>query len=166
MAETKKMSENSAKVLAYLKETHGEKKTADEIAEALGMAKATINGVFTSFQKKGLGVREEATVTGSKEISFLKLTDEGKAIEDVTAEELKFSENAQKIITHLQGTDADETLDDVAEALELGSRTVNGAFNSLVKKGFAERIKATVEAPVTVKYLVLTDEGLAFEDAE
>ena len=140
--------------------------TQDEIAEALDMAKATINGVFTSFQKKGLGVREEATVTGSKEISFLKLTDEGKAIEDVTAEELKFSENAQKIITHLQGTDADETREDVAEALELGSRTVNGAFNSLVKKGFAERIKATVEAPVTVKYLVLTDEGLAFEDAE
>ena len=167
MAETKKMSENSAKVLAYLKETHGEKKTADEIAEALDMAKATINGVFTSFQKKGFGVREEATVTGSKEISFLKLTDEGKAIEDVTAEELKFSENAQKIITHLQGTDADETLDDVAEALELGSRTVNGAYNSLVKKGFAERVKATVEAPVTVKYLVLTDEGLNYsEDAE
>ena len=167
MAETKKMSENSAKVLAYLKETNGQKLTADEIAEALDMAKATINGVFTSFQKKGLGVREEATVTGTSEISFLKLTDEGKAIEDVTAEDLKFSENAQKIITHLQeNADVNETLDDLAEALDIGKRTVNGAYNSLVKKGYAERVKATVEAPVTVKYLVLTDEGLAYEDAE
>ena len=157
-----KMSENSVKVLAYLKETNGQKFTADEIAEATGLAKATINGVFTSFQKKGLGVREEATVTGTSEISFLKLTDEGLAIADVTDADLKFSENAQKIITHLQGnTEVNETLDDVAEALDIGKRTV--------KKGFAERVKATVEAPVTIKYLVLTEEGMAFDpdaDAE
>ena len=165
-----KMSENSVKVLAYLKETNGQKFTADEIAEATGLAKATINGVFTSFQKKGLGVREEATVTGTSEISFLKLTDEGLAIADVTDADLKFSENAQKIITHLQGnTEVNETLDDVAEALDIGKRTVNGAYNALVKKGFAERVKATVEAPVTIKYLVLTEEGMAFDpdaDAE
>lgn len=162
-----KMSENSAKVLAYLKETAGQKFTADEIAEALDMAKATINGVFTSFQKKGLGIREEATVTGTTEISFLKLTDEGMAIADVADADLKFSENAQAIITHLQGAaDANETLDDVAAALDIDKRKVNGAYNSLVKKGYAERVKATVEAPVTVKYLVLTEEGMNYVDAE
>ena len=160
MAETKKMSENSAKVLAYLKETHGQKLTADQIATALDMAKATINGVFTSFQKKGLGVREVGTVTGTEEISFLKLTEEGKACD--TSE---MSENAQKIVAHLiANADANETLDDVAEALDLGKRTVNGAYNALVKKGLAERVKATIEAPVEVKYLVLTNEGVAYED--
>ena len=149
MANATKMSENSAKVLAYLQETNGQKFTADQIAEALGMAKATINGVFTSFQKKGLGVREEATVTGTEEISFLKLTDEGKACD--TSE---MSENAQKIVAHLiEIGDANETLDDVA-------------YNALVKKGLAERVKATVEAPVTVKYLVLTEEGVAYTEAE
>ena len=162
MANATKMSENSAKVLAYLQETHGQKFTADEIATALDMAKATINGVFTSFQKKGLGIREEAIVTGTEEISFLKLTDEGKACD--TSE---MSENAQKIVAHLiEIGDANETLDDVAEALDLGKRTVNGAYNALVKKGLAERVKATVEAPVTVKYLVLTDEGVAYSEAE
>lgn len=160
-----KMSENSVKLLTYLQENAGTKMTADEVAANTGIAKATITGAFTAFVKKGLGVREEAQVPGNVEVSFLTVTDEGKAVD--TAE---MSENAQAIIAHLIATNnAPATLDDVADALNIDKKKVNGAFNALVRKGYCARVAATIEAPVTVKYLVLTDAGKTFDpsaDAE
>ena len=160
-----KMSENSVKLLTYLQENAGTKMTADEVAANTGIAKATITGAFTAFVKKGLGVREEAQVPGNVEVSFLTVTDEGKAVD--TAE---MSENAQAIIAHLIATNnAPATLDDVADALNIDKKKVNGAFNALVRKGYCARVAATIEAPVTVKYLVLTDDGMSFDpsaDAE
>jgi predicted transcriptional regulator len=160
-----KMSENSVKLLTYLQENAGTKMTADEVAANTGIAKATITGAFTAFVKKGLGVREEAQVPGNVEVSFLTVTDEGKAVD--TAE---MSENAQAIIAHLIATNnAPATLDDVAAALNIDKKKVNGAFNALVRKGYCARVAATIEAPVTVKYLVLTDAGMSFDpsaDAE
>jgi predicted transcriptional regulator len=160
-----KMSENSVKLLTYLQENAGTKMTADEVAANTGIAKATITGAFTAFVKKGLGVREEAQVPGNVEVSFLTVTDEGKAVD--TAE---MSENAQAIIAHLIATNnAPATLDDVAAALNIDKKKVNGAFNALVRKGYCARVAATIEAPVTVKYLVLTDAGMACDpsaDAE
>ena len=160
-----KMSENSVKLLTYLQENAGTKMTADEVAANTGIAKATITGAFTAFVKKGLGVREEAQVPGNVEVSFLTVTDEGKAVD--TAE---MSENAQAIIAHLIATNnAPATLDDVADALNIDKKKVNGAFNALVRKGYCARVAAMIEAPVTVKYLVLTDAGMAFDpsaDAE
>ena len=160
-----KMSENSVKLLTYLQENAGTKMTADEVAANTGIAKATITGAFTAFVKKGLGVREEAQVPGNVEVSFLTVTDEGKVVD--TAE---MSENAQAIIAHLIATNnAPATLDDVADALNIDKKKVNGAFNALVRKGYCARVAATIEAPVTVKYLVLTDAGMAFDpsaDAE
>ena len=160
-----KMSENSVKLLTYLQENAGTKMTADEVAANTGIAKATITGAFTAFVKKGLGVREEAQVPGNVEVSFLTVTDEGKTVD--TAE---MSENAQAIIAHLIATNnAPATLDDVANALNIDKKKVNGAFNALVRKGLCARVAATIEAPVTVKYLVLTDAGKSFDpsaDAE
>lgn len=154
-----KMSENSVKLLTYLQENADKKMTADQVAEETGIAKATITGAFTSFQKKGLGVREEAQVPGTVEVSFLTVTDEGKAVD--TAE---MSETAQAIIAHLVETNnAPETLDDLASSLNIDKKKVNGAFNALVRKGLCARVAATIEAPVTVKYLVLTDEGKAYD---
>ena len=160
-----KMSENSVKLLTYLQENAGTKMTADQVAAKTGIAKATITGAFTAFVKKGLGVREEAQVPGNVEVSFLTVTDEGKAVD--TAE---MSENAQAIIAHLIATNnAPATLDDVADALNIDKKKVNGAFNALVRKGYCARVAAMIEAPVTVKYLVLTDAGMSFDpsaDAE
>ena len=159
-----KMSENSVKLLDFLKANADKKMTADEVAAATGLAKATITGAFTSFQKKGLGIREEAQIPGAVEVSFLAVTDEGKTVD--TAE---MSETAQAIVAHLVSTNnAPATLEDVATAIAVDKRKVNGAFNALVKKGYAVRNTATIEAPVTVKYLVLTDAGKNYvdEDAE
>ena len=67
------MSENSAKILNYLKENHGAKITSADVAEALGLDKRQVDGAFTGLQRKELGERVEGTVTGTKEISFLSV---------------------------------------------------------------------------------------------
>ena len=157
-----KMSENSIKVINFLKENHGKKMTSQEVAEALDMSTATVNGVFTALSNKELGYREEATVKGPVDISFLAITEEGK-----TADVSEISENGQAIIAYLKDVEGQNIT--AADALDIDKRKFTGAFNALVKKGLAVRNAAKVEGDVTVKYLVLTDAGLAFDptaDAE
>ena len=157
-----KMSENSIKVLNYLKENHGKKMTSSDVAEALELTTAQVNGTFTALQNKELGYREEAIVTGAADISFLAITEEGAA-----ADTTEMSENGQKIMAYLKEVAGQNvTSADAAEALDIDKRKFTGAFNALVKKGYAVRNSAKVEAPVTVKYLVLTDAGLAFDPAD
>lgn len=153
------LSENSIKVVNYLKEVHGTNKTSADVAEALELSKSTVNGVFTSLQKKGLGVRVDATVPGTAQITSLSVTAEGEA-----ADKAEMSETIQGIFEYLTANKgAIVTLDDLAAALNIDKRVVNGSFNSLVRKGFAARTPVTVEADVAVKYLVLTEEGLALD---
>ena len=76
------MSENSAKVLNYLKSVHGQNVTAADVAEALGLEKRQVDGIFTSaIQRKGLGVRVPAEIEledgTHKAVKFLTLTTEG-----------------------------------------------------------------------------------------
>jgi len=80
------MSENSVKILNYLKEIHGENVTAADVADALGLPKKTVDGAFTSaIQRKEMGYREEAEVEledGSHaKVKFLKLNDAGLAFD-------------------------------------------------------------------------------------
>jgi DNA-binding IclR family transcriptional regulator len=153
------MSENSIKVLNYLKEIHGTNVTSADVAEALDLGKSTVNGVFTALQKKGYGVRVDATVPGTAEISALSVTAEGEA-----CEKAEMSDMIKAIFEYLAANKGNiVTLDDMATALNADKRVVNGSFNSLVRKGFAARTPVTVEAEVAVKYLVLTDEGLALD---
>ena len=154
------MSENSVKVLNYLKENHGKKLTAADVADALGLDKRQVDGAFTAMQRKELGMRVEAEVTGTKEVSFLSVTGA------IPEEGVELNENAQKIMAYLTDVaGSNVTLDDVANVLELDKRVINGSFNALVKKGLCARTPALVEAPVTVKYLTLTDAGMAFDPA-
>jgi len=76
------MKENSKMVLNYLKEVNGQQVTAADVAEALGLEKRQVDGIFTSaIQRKGLGVRTPAEIEvedGShKPVKFLSLTAEG-----------------------------------------------------------------------------------------
>ena len=80
------MSENSKKVLNYMKEINGADVTAADVAAALGLEKRQIDGIFTSaIQRKGYGVRIPAEIEledGShKPVKFLKLTDAGMAFD-------------------------------------------------------------------------------------
>jgi hypothetical protein len=84
------MSENSAKVLNYLKGINGENVTAADVAEALNLEKRSVDGIFTSaIQRKNLGVRVPAEIEledgTHKQVKFLQLTDAGMAF-DPTAD--------------------------------------------------------------------------------
>ena len=85
------MKENTAKVLNYLKEIHGQNVTAADVADALGLAKRSVDGSFTAgIQRKGLGIRVPAEIEledGTHEkVKFLVLTPAGLEF-DPTAEE-------------------------------------------------------------------------------
>ena len=84
------MKENTKKVFSYLKSVNGEQVTAADVAEALGLEKRTVDGIFTSaIQRKGLGIRTPAEVEledgTHKAVKFLSLTEEGMNL-DVTAD--------------------------------------------------------------------------------
>ena len=76
------MKANSIAVLNYLKEVNGSNVTSADVAEALGLDKKQVDGIFTSaIQRKGLGIRTPAEVEledGShRAVKFLSLTAEG-----------------------------------------------------------------------------------------
>ena len=85
------MKENTKNVLNYLKSVNGSDVTAADVADALGLEKRQVDGIFTSaLQRKGFGIRVPAEVEledGShKAIKFLRLTDAGMNL-DPDAEE-------------------------------------------------------------------------------
>lgn len=86
------MKENSKSVLNYLKGVNGENVTAADVAEALGLEKRQVDGIFTSaLQRKGLGVRVPAEIKlddgTHKQVKFLSLTPAGMAFDPDATEE-------------------------------------------------------------------------------
>ena len=80
------MKENSKKVLNYLKEVNGSNVTAADVAEALGLEKRQVDGIFTSaIQRKGLGIRTAAEVEledgTHKGVKCLSLTTAGMSFD-------------------------------------------------------------------------------------
>lgn len=76
---------NTIAVINYLKEVNGQNVTAADVAEALGLEKRTVDGIFTSaIQRKGLGTRTPAEVELAdgthRQVKFLSLTEEGMAL--------------------------------------------------------------------------------------
>lgn len=87
-----KMKENSRKVFEYLKANNTADLTAADVAEALGLEKRSVDGIFTSaIQRKGLGVRTPAEVEledgTHKAVKLLSLTPAGMAYDPDAEEE-------------------------------------------------------------------------------
>lgn len=79
-------------------------------------------------------------------------------------------ENTKKVITYLQGLGANDnvTAADVAEALGLEVRSVNGIFTSAIQRkelGFRDEQEIELEdgTHAKVKFLRLTDAGKAVD---
>lgn len=81
------MKLNTRKVFDWVKEHDGENFTAKDIAEAIGLSAASVNGIVTSaFQRKNLMERVPAEVeledvdgnVSHKAVKFIRLTDEGR----------------------------------------------------------------------------------------
>ena len=86
------MKENSKNVLNYLKSSNGDKVTSADVAEALGLEKRQVDGIFTSaIQRKGLGIRVPAEIElddgTHKAVKFLQLTPAGMDFDPDAAEE-------------------------------------------------------------------------------
>lgn len=86
------MKENSKKVLEYLKSVNGQDVTAADVAEALGLEKRSVDGIFTSaIQRKDLGIRTPAEIElpdgTHKQVKFLSLTEAGMAYDPDASEE-------------------------------------------------------------------------------
>ena len=84
---------NTKLVINYLKEVNGTNVTAADVAEALGIEKKSVDGIFTSaIQRKGLGIRTPAEVEledGShKQVKFLSLTAAGLEFDPDATEEI------------------------------------------------------------------------------
>ena len=79
------MKEGTRAIWDYIVANDGKDFIAQDIADALGVGVKSVNGSVTSFQKKGLTIREEAEVqlengTHAK-VKFIRLTDEGRAFD-------------------------------------------------------------------------------------
>lgn len=81
------MKENTRIIWDYIVAHDGEDFTAADIAAATGLGVRGVNGSVTSFQKKGLTIREEVAVTGGK-VKYIRLTADGKSY-DPDAEPVK-----------------------------------------------------------------------------
>ena len=80
------MKENSKKVLNYLKSINGANVTAADVAEATGLEKRSVDGIFTSaLQRKGYGIRVPAEIEledgTHKAVKFLQLTPAGMSFD-------------------------------------------------------------------------------------
>ena len=75
------MTDKSKAVINFLREHDGEDVTSGDVAVALGVEKRSVDGTFTSLQKKGYGVRIPAEVEledgTHKAVKFLSLTPAG-----------------------------------------------------------------------------------------
>lgn len=79
------MKPNTIAVIKFLQANHGVDFTAADIAKALGLSVATVNGVFTgAISNKKLGTRVESTVAledgTSAAVKYLKLNDAGLSL--------------------------------------------------------------------------------------
>lgn len=85
------MKENTKKVIKYLQGLDAtDNVTAADVADALGLEKRSVDGIFTSaIQRKSFGERVEAEIEledgTHKKVKFLKLTEAGRAL-DVDAD--------------------------------------------------------------------------------
>lgn len=75
-----KLTEKSNEVYAYVKENGG-RVSVEELCNVLGRAARSVNANVTDLCKKDLAVREKVAGEGedAKEITYVVLTDEGKA---------------------------------------------------------------------------------------
>ena len=78
-------------------------------------------------------------------------------------------DNSKKVFNYLKSVNgANVTAQDVADALDMPKRSVDGIFTSAIqRKGFGVRVPAEVELAdgthKAVKFLQLTAEGMAFD---
>lgn len=147
-------SENVKRITAYLKANEGKQVTSAELAAAIGITRTSVDGAFTSLVNKGYAKRVTTEIDGTKDIKFVICT--GDATDDM-------SDVMKTVINYVKAATDNITPDDVAEGTGLAATKIRGIILSGIKKGVLNYKTAKIAAPVTVKFLVLTDEGKAVD---
>lgn len=164
-------AQSTIKVLEYLK-AQTEPKTHKQIQADLGFDKvASVVGATTSFAKKGYVVKIDVPVekdgkqTTEKAIQITELGLQTVLTEDApkTAE---ISDKAKEVLNFLQkDINGNYTAADIADNFGVQPIAINGVVNGLIKKGLALREAQEIAMPdgttKTIKYVKLTDEGIA-----
>lgn len=87
------LTDKSKNLMNYLQANQGKDLTSQDVANALGIEKRSVDGTFTSLQKKELGYREETERTNADgthdKVKYLRLTEKGASIDPNTYEEEK-----------------------------------------------------------------------------
>ena len=79
----------------------------------------------------------------------------------------KMTEKELAVFEYVKSAGGKASIDEIADALDRTPRSINPNVNAFVTNGIAEREKVEVEGedkPIT--YVTLTDEGMAFVQAE
>lgn len=80
---------------------------------------------------------------------------------------MAMSENAKKVITYLRGVHGTNvTSADVAAAIGIEKKTVDGVFTALQKKELGTRVDGTTTGKKEVSFLNITADGLACDRAD
>lgn len=164
--EIKTKSQATVDAYEYLKAHKDSAFTIKQVAEALGVTTAKVTGGLVSLEKKGIVTKSEVA-EGEKSYKAYKWASDAT----FTFEAPKnMSDKAVQLLQYLQkNVDADITAADAAADLEMAPIAINGVANGLVKRGLLIREEAEVTMPdeaqtvKTLKFLVLTDEGKAYE---
>lgn len=99
------LTEKQLAIYNFLMDTDGEKFTAYQIADTIGIDRKAINALVTGIAKKGYCVREEATTTDGEgktvAIKYVVLTEAGRAYNNDAAvahdaEEAEAAKEAKK----------------------------------------------------------------------
>lgn len=80
---------------------------------------------------------------------------------------MKLTEKSTQVLDYVKANGGKVSIQELADALDRGPRSVGANVTDLTKKGLAQREKVEVEGeekPVT--YVVLTDEGMNFVPSE
>lgn len=157
-------SQTTVDAFEYLKGNQGQAFTIKQVAEALGVTTAKVTGGLVSLAKKGIVERSEVAVGDKTFKAYTFAQDAEFAFE----EPKNMSDKAVQLLQHMQANvGVDLTAGDIAESLGMVPIAINGVANGLVKRGLVVREAAEVEMPdgatKTIKFLVLTDEGKAYQ---
>lgn len=110
------LTEKQLAIHNFLMETDGEKFTAYQIADTIGIDRKAINALVTGIAKKGYCVREEATSTNEEgkpvTVKYVVLTAEGRAYDNDAAiahdaEEAEAAKEAKKAARAAAKAEAD-----------------------------------------------------------
>lgn len=162
------VAENTVKVFNWIKEHNADKPTAADVANGTGLTEKQVQGAFLYLANNGLGHRETKPGTKIDTVKFVEITEDGKTYDG------ELSEMGVAVLDYLKNHAEEKlTYKDIAEALNVDGRKVNGTITALSKEidktgrpALARRVEAKIEVPADVKYFVIEAGAELTIDAE